>query len=109
MDEQVINQSFPEVTAEIKRKAQQMYFSGYKIAEISRQLNIPASTIASWKDREKWDDIAPVGRVELALEIRLNLLIAKDEKSGSDYKEIDLLGRQMERMASEKIFFQRWQ
>lgn len=68
MDEQVINQSSPEVTAEIKRKAQQMYFSGYKISEISRQLNIPASTIASWKYREKWDDIAPVGRVELALE-----------------------------------------
>ena len=104
MDEQVINQPSPEVTAEIKRKAQQMYFSGYKIAEISRQLNIPASTIASWKDREKWDDIAPVGRVELALETRLNLLIAKEEKSGSDYKEIDLLGRQMERMARVKKY-----
>ena len=104
MDEQVINQPSPEVTAEIKRKAQQMYFSGYKIAEISRQLDIPASTIASWKNREKWDDIAPVGRVELALEIRLNLLIAKEEKSGSDYKEIDLLGRQMERMARVKKY-----
>lgn len=104
MDEQVINQSSPEVTAEIKRKAQQMYFSGYKISEISRQLNIPASTIASWKYREKWDDIAPVGRVELALEKRLNLLIAKEEKSGSDYKEIDLLGRQMERMARVKKY-----
>ena len=104
MDEQVINQPSLEVTAEIKRKAQQMYFSGYKIAEISRQLNIPASTIASWKDREKWDDIAPVGRMELALETRLNLLIAKEEKSGSDYKEIDLLGRQMERMARVKKY-----
>lgn len=104
MDEQVINQPSPEVTAEIKRKAQQMYFSGYKIAEISRQLNIPASTIASWKDREKWDDIAPVGRVELALETRLNLLIAKEEKIGSDYKEIDLLSRQMERMARVKKY-----
>ena len=104
MDEQVINQPSLEVTAEIKRKAQQMYFSGYKIAEISRQLDIPASTIASWKDREKWDDIAPVGRVELALETRLNLLIAKEEKSGSDYKEIDLLGRQMERMARVKKY-----
>ncbi|HHF4150999.1 TPA: terminase family protein [Haemophilus influenzae] len=104
MDEQVINQSSPEVTAEIKRKAQQMYFSGYKISEISRQLNIPASTIVSWKYREKWDDIAPVGRVELALEKRLNLLIAKEEKSGSDYKEIDLLGRQMERMARVKKY-----
>ena len=104
MDEQVINQASPDVTAEIKRKAQQMYFSGYKIAEIARQLDIAASTISSWKDREKWDDVAPVGRVELALEIRLNLLIAKEEKSGADYKEIDLLGRQMERMARVKKY-----
>ncbi|HHV6870855.1 TPA: terminase large subunit domain-containing protein [Haemophilus influenzae] len=93
-----------DTTADTKRQAQVMYFSGYKIAEISRQLNIPASTIASWKDREKWDDIAPVGRVELTLETRLNLLIAKEEKSGSDYKEIDLLGRQMERMARVKKY-----
>lgn len=104
MDEQVINQASPDVTAEIKRKAQQMYFSGYKIAEIARQLDIAASTISSWKDREKWDDVAPVGRVELALETRLNLLIAKEEKNGSDYKEIDLLGRQMERMARVKKY-----
>nr|DAT50147.1 MAG TPA: terminase ATPase subunit [Caudoviricetes sp.] len=104
MDEQVINQASPDVTAEIKRKAQQMYFSGYKIAEIARQLDIAASTISSWKDREKWDDVAPVGRVELALETRLNLLIAKKEKSGADYKEIDLLGRQMERMARVKKY-----
>ena len=104
MDERVINQASPDVTAEIKRKAQQMYFSGYKIAEIARQLDIAASTISSWKDREKWDDVAPVGRVELALETRLNLLIAKEEKSGADYKEIDLLGRQMERMARVKKY-----
>lgn len=104
MEEQTIEQALPEVSADSKRQAQVMYFSGYKIAEISRQLNIPASTIASWKEREKWDDFAPVGRVELTLESRLNLLILKDNKSGSDYKEIDLLSRQMERMARVKKY-----
>lgn len=104
MEEQTIEQTLPDVSADSKRHAQVMYFSGYKIAEISRQLNIPASTIASWKDREKWDDFAPVGRVELTLESRLNLLILKDNKSGSDYKEIDLLSRQMERMARVKKY-----
>ncbi len=88
MDEQVINQASPDVTAEIKRKAQQMYFSGYKIAEIARQLDIAASTISSWKDREKWDDVAPVGRVELALETRLNLLIAKKKKAEQTIKKL---------------------
>lgn len=104
MEEQTIEQALSEVSADSKRQAQVMYFSGYKIAEISRQLNIPASTIASWKEREKWDDLAPVGRVELTLESRLNLLILKDNKSGSDYKEIDLLSRQMERMARVKKY-----
>ncbi|MBN6064178.1 terminase large subunit domain-containing protein [Aggregatibacter actinomycetemcomitans] len=104
MEEQIIEQALPDVSADSKRQAQVMYFSGYKIAEISRQLAIPASTIASWKEREKWDDLAPVGRVELTLESRLNLLILKDNKSGSDYKEIDLLSRQMERMARVKKY-----
>ena len=81
MEEQTIEQALPEVSADSKRQAQVMYFSGYKIAEISRQLNIPASTIASWKEREKWDDLAPVGRVELTLESRLNLLILKTIKA----------------------------
>lgn len=104
MTEPTIEQLLPDNTADAKRQAQVMYFSGYKIAEISRQLNIPTSTISSWKEREKWDDFAPVGRVELTLESRLNLLILKENKSGADYKEIDLLGRQMERMARVKKY-----
>ena len=104
MTEPNIEQLLPDNTADAKRQAQVMYFSGYKIAEISRQLNIPTSTISSWKEREKWDDFAPVGRVELTLESRLNLLILKENKSGADYKEIDLLGRQMERMARVKKY-----
>ena len=104
MTEPNIEQLLPNNSADVKRQAQVMYFSGYKIAEISRQLNIPTSTISSWKEREKWDDFAPVGRVELTLESRLNLLILKENKSGADYKEIDLLGRQMERMARVKKY-----
>ncbi|MGX2974954.1 terminase ATPase subunit family protein [Ursidibacter arcticus] len=87
-----------------RRQAQLMYWAGYIVTEIARQLNIPVSTIASWKSREKWDDISPVGRVEATLEARLNLLILKDQKSGSDYKEIDLLGRQLERVARVKKY-----
>lgn len=87
-----------------RRKAQLMYWAGYIITEISRQLDVPVSTIASWKKREKWDDISPVGRVEASLEARLNLLIMKECKSGADFKEIDLLGRQLERVARVKKY-----
>lgn len=38
-------------------------------------------------------------RVECSLESRLVTLISKDVKTGGDYKEIDLLGRQLERLA----------
>lgn len=87
-----------------RRKAQLMYWAGYIITEISRQLDVPVSTIASWKKRDKWDEVSPVGRVEASLEARLNLLIMKEQKSGSDFKEIDLLGRQLERVARVKKY-----
>lgn len=87
-----------------RRKAQLMYWAGYIVTEISRQLNVPASNISYWKKTEKWDDISPVGRVEASLEARLNLLIMKESKSGSDFKEIDLLGRQLERVARVKKY-----
>lgn len=52
-----------------------------------------------WKDAEEWDKAQPVQRVEAALETRMVQLIAKDAKTGGDFKEIDLLGRQIERLA----------
>src|SRR5574338_545767 len=41
----------------------------------------------------------PLGRVEAGLEMRLQVLIAKEKKEGIDFKEIDLLMRQQERAA----------
>ena len=72
------------VDTDIKRQAQVKYWNGFKVAEISRQLGIPASTISSWIKREKWDDIAPIGRVEITLEARLCQLILKEQKSASN-------------------------
>lgn len=92
------------ITLDSKREARLLYFAGYRISEIAEKLGLPVSTVASWKDREKWDDIAPVGRVETTLEARLNLLILKAEKSGQDFKEIDLLMRQMEKAARIKKY-----
>ncbi len=62
-------------------------------------LNEKASTIHSWKRRDKWDEVTSFERVELSLEARLCQLIAKEQKEGKDFKEIDLLHRQLERQA----------
>lgn len=111
-DNDLINSSASEgkplvvnrIDTDVKRAAQVKYWNGFKIAEIARQLDIPATTISSWIKREKWDEIAPIGRVEITLESRLCALILKEPKTGGDFKEIDLLGRQMEKIARVKKY-----
>ena len=67
--------------------------------QIGEMLNQKTPTVQSWKTRDKWEDIAPISRVEASMEARLIQLVLKDVKGGSEYKEIDLLGRQIERLA----------
>ena len=64
------------------------------------------TTIHSWKTRDKWDEYKPIDRVEGAIESRLVQLIGKEEKDGRDFKEIDLLGRQIERLARVRRYEQ---
>lgn len=76
-----------------------LYFQGYKIRAIAELLATPEGTVGTWKSRDGWDDIKPIDRVDFALEARMCQLIAKEVKTGGDFKEIDLLGRQLERIA----------
>ncbi len=76
-----------------------LYFQGYKIRAIAELLATPEGTVGTWKSRDGWDDIKPIDRVDFAIEARMCQLIAKEVKSGGDFKEIDLLGRQLERIA----------
>ena len=86
-------------TFDNRKKAMRLYFSGYRIARIAESLGEKASTIHSWKRRDNWDEINPTERAELTVEARYCNLILKESKEGKDFKEIDLLGRQLERMA----------
>lgn len=79
--------------------ARHLYWMGWRISRIAEFLDQPRATIQSWKQREKWDEASPTQRVEGALEARMVQLITKDAKEGRDFKEIDLLGRQIERLA----------
>ncbi|MBP4067102.1 terminase ATPase subunit family protein [Aeromonas sp. MaB10011B] len=88
---------FPHI--EPRRQAMHLYFQGYKIRAIAELLATPEGTVGTWKSRDGWDDIKPIDRVDFALEARMCQLIAKEMKTGGDFKEIDLLGRQLERVA----------
>ena len=82
-----------------RRIARGYYWRGWGVTEISREMGLKPTTVQSWKDRDGWDDDPVIRRVEDSLEMRINQLIFKENKSGHDFKEIDLLGRQIERMA----------
>lgn len=84
---------------EPRRVARSLYFQGWRISSIARHLGERRTTVQSWKARDKWDAASVVDKVETALEARLVQLIGKDEKEGRDYKEIDLLTRQITQMA----------
>lgn len=80
-------------------QARRMYWQGYTVAEICRELQVPEGTAYSWKARERWDECPVSQRINEALDARLIQLLAKNNKSNGDYKEIDQLMKQVERLA----------
>ncbi|CAN0621067.1 conserved protein of unknown function [Burkholderia multivorans] len=84
---------------EPRRVARDLYWKGWRVSSIARHLNEARSTIESWKQRDQWDKASVAERVESSIESRMMTLIAKEVKDPVDFKEIDLLGRELERMA----------
>ncbi|MCL2020945.1 MAG: terminase ATPase subunit family protein [Betaproteobacteria bacterium] len=87
-----------------RKKARYLYWAGWRVCRIAEFLNTKKQTVFAWKYRDKWDEASSIERVDGTLEGRLILLIAKEQKEGRDYKEIDLLGRQLERTARVKKY-----
>ncbi|SQD02802.1 Terminase, ATPase subunit (GpP) [Escherichia coli] len=74
------------------------YWQGYPPAEISRLMGINPNTIYAWKKRDQWDETPPVQRVTQSIDARLIQLTEKQNKTGGDFKEIDLLTRQLKKL-----------
>ena len=89
-----------------RRQAKFLYWMGWRLVDIASHLGVPRSTIDSWKARDGWEDAPAITRVEASLEARLMRLILKEDKTGGDYKEVDLLGRQIERLARVRRYEQ---
>lgn len=79
----------------IMQRARQLYWQGYLPAEIARLMGINQNTVYSWKKRDEWDATPPIQRVTTSIDARLIQLTTKDKKTGGDFKEIDLLTRQL--------------
>ncbi|MBX9479404.1 helix-turn-helix domain-containing protein, partial [Yersinia enterocolitica] len=65
-----------------RRQAALLYWQGFSVRQIAEQLSLKAPTVQSWKQRDKWEAIAPISRVESSLEARLIQLILKEVKEG---------------------------
>lgn len=85
--------------AGVRRQARALCWMGWRISDIAKHLGVARTTLQDWAKADKWADAKPIDRVEGALESRMVTLIMKDSKSGGDFKELDLLGRQIERLA----------
>lgn len=84
-----------------RRQAALLYFQGFSVAQIAQQLATKRPTVQSWKQRDKWEAVSTFERVNTSIEARLMQLIARPKKTGSDFKEIDLLSRQLSRFSAE--------
>jgi len=83
----------------VRQRAKQLYWQGYPPAEIARLMGINQNTIYAWKKRDEWDETPPVQRVSQSMDARLIQLTDKKDKTGGDFKEIDLLARQLKKLS----------
>ena len=86
--------------------ARSLYWRGWGLSQLADELQLNRDTVKSWKARGKWDDAPSIRKLEDCLEARWMMLIAKDKKTGEDYKEIDLLGRQVATLAKVRRYEQ---
>jgi len=89
---------------ERRRNARSLYWRGWGLTQISEELQLSRDTVKSWASRGKWDDAPSIRRLEDCLEARWMMLIAKEKKTGDDFKEIDLLGRQVAALAKVRRY-----
>lgn len=54
-----------------RRQAALLYWQGFSVPQIAAMLQMKRPTVQSWKQRDGWDSVAPISRVEMSLEARL--------------------------------------
>lgn len=82
-----------------RRQAALLYWQGFSVLQIAEMLQTKRPTVQSWKQRDQWEETAPLNRVESTLEARLIQLYAKSNLTPHDFKVADFLARQLERFA----------
>lgn len=82
-----------------RREARSLYWRGWQLIDIAEELGIKYNTLAAWKNRDGWDEGAPVAIVQDRFEAKIAGLLEKENLDEGTMKRIDFLMRQMERAA----------
>ena len=84
----------------VKRdEAAMLFWQGYKVTEISTRLDVPYQTVDSWKRRDGWEKASIAERIKSSTDARLLQLILKKDKTEADLREMESLGKLLERTA----------
>ncbi len=80
--------------------ARNRYWAGYSLKQISELLpEVNYATIFAWKKSGEWDKADSLQKIEGHIETRYLLLMAKEDKTDADFKELDAIGKELERAA----------
>jgi uncharacterized protein YjcR len=83
-----MNTSNSTIISDPRRQAALLYWQGFSVRQIGEMLSQKTPTVQSWKTRDKWEDIAPISRVETSMEARLIQLVMKDVKEGKTTRKL---------------------
>lgn len=62
----------------LRLRAKNLYWRGFKVAEIAAETQININTLHSWRRREKWDSYSPAARAADSTLLRYLSLIERD-------------------------------
>ncbi|MHC9060046.1 terminase large subunit domain-containing protein [Pantoea sp. y20] len=85
-----------------RTEAKALYWQAYSIPQIAQRLGVKANTLYSWRRRDEWDKSTPIQRALERTDVRYLRMIEKEDLSAHDFKTIDLLGRQLARLARDE-------
>lgn len=84
---------------EPRQMARALYFMGWRVTHIADHLGLNKFTLYDWKKTEDWDSWHVLRQAEDTTLYRYHQLLMMENKSNAQFKELDALGRQMERFA----------
>lgn len=95
--EQMMN--LPPISLPVEQQAQMLYFMKWAQKDIAKYLDIPETTLSSWKSRGKWDDITPYNQAINSLLGRLLYNLAKPKVLGNgELNEVQSITRALKKL-----------